>query len=294
MRASLVASFGVHAAVIAAAFIALPSADPLPAVPDQALPVELVTIDEFTNLKREKVAKAEPKPQIEEESEPEPEPEQAPEPEPAPEPKPAPQPAPAAVEPPPPAREPEPLPEPEAEPEEKKAEPEKKPEPPKPAPQKPAPPKPAKKQEAFDPTKIAALLDKLPEEEKKTRQPSRETKEDAAPQAPQGVNTKLTVSEIDAFKLQMRRCWSVPAGAPNADKLIVEIKVFLNPDGSLARAPELMSKGPLLSGNAYYRAAADSALRAIRRCEPFKMPADKYSSWQELDLRFDPREMLGG
>lgn len=273
MRVGILFSTALHGGLLAAMYIALPETEALQVAPSRALPVELVTIDEFTNLRDIPRPEPTPEPPAEEIAEPEPEPIVEVPPEPLPEPEPAPvlEPEPA------PAPDPEPAPEPEPEPE------------PEPRPQaKPTPPREEPKP-AFDPTQIAALLDKLPEEEP---QPVRRNEPQRASRA--GPAAQLTMSEIDAFKVQMRRCWSIPAGAANAESLVVRIKVFLRPDGSLAQPPQLINNSRLLTGDSYFRAAADSAMRAIRRCAPFRMPADKYSSWSELDLNFDPREMLGG
>lgn len=280
MRIGLIVSFCLHVVILLAAYVALPSVDPFPAVAEKVLPVELVTIDEFTNLKRTPTLEAEPEPVVE----PEPEEEPAPEPVPAPEP-PAPAVEPEAAPPAPPAPEPEPEPEPVVE--------ENKPEPkvePKPKPVKKKPVKKAKAKKAFDPSSLAALLDKQPDD-KVAKKPARS--QTAAPAAAAGSNSEMTISEIDAFKVQMRRCWSVPAGAPEAGRLVVSLKVYLNIDGSLARPTQIVNKGSLLSGDRYLRAATESALRAIDQCQPFQMPPAKYRSWQELDLRFDPGEMLG-
>ena len=47
-------------------------------------------------------------------------------------------------------------------------------------------------------------------------------------------------------------------------------------------------------GNPYTRAAAEAASRAIYQCAPYKLPAERYSEWQEINpLRFDPRQMMG-
>jgi hypothetical protein len=285
MRRPLLISAGLHAAALIATLVAFPSPKELPSVQTRALPVELVTVSEMTNLKRQAKKIAEkPKPVEKPVEKPKPEPEK---------PKPVPQPQPKA--------EPVPSPEPEEKAEplpEKKAE--KKPEPKK-EPPKPEKPKPVKTQKPekkkpkreFDPTQIAALLDKMPDQ---SSQPDEAvpTEEKADAPVTDNPDAQMTLSEIDAFKVQMQKCWSVPAGAAGAENLIVQIRVFLNPDGSLAQPPELMDKTKMLTGNSYYRTAAESAMRAIRRCQPFKMPADKYNSWREIELNFDPREMLGG
>jgi outer membrane biosynthesis protein TonB len=279
MRVGLIVSALFHVGLLALTLVALPDTEPFEVVPSRVLPVELVTIDEFTSLRDIPQPEPTPDPPAEEVVEPEPvlEPIAEPEPAPLPEPEPAPVPEPELE----PAPEPEPAPDTTPEPE---PEPE-----PEPKPQtRPTPPREEPKP-AFDPSQIAALLDKMPEE-----QPRR-----AAPTQPQRVatpsaQTQLTLSEIDAFKVQMRRCWSVPAGAANAQGLVVRIKVYLRPDGSLSQPPQLIDTTRLQSGDSYFRAAAESAMRAIRRCAPFRMPADKYQSWREIDLNFDPREMLGG
>lgn len=286
MRNALLYSIGFHGAVLFMALVALPGPDELPLLPSQVLPVELVTIDEYTNLKQAP-KRVDPKPEIKPEPKPEVEPKPEAEVKPPPPPKVEPKPAPPAPEP-----------EPELAPEPDKPAPviEKVEAKPKPKP-KPAPPKAVEKKKPetkFDPTRIAALLDKLPQDQAPPEAaPSRDEPEEEVAAA-SNFDSRLTLSEVDAFKVQMRRCWSVPAGAANAEDLVVQIKVYLNPDGSLAQPPKLINQARLLAGDVYFRTAAESAMRAIRRCAPFKMPAEKYSGWQELDLNFDPREMLGG
>ncbi len=128
---------------------------------------------------------------------------------------------------------------------------------------------------------MQALLDKTPDE--------------VAPpvvEKPIAEYEKLSLSEIDAFRAQMKQCWTVPAGAANADDLAVRVSLGLNLDGSLASGPFVVNKGRI--GDPYFRAAAESVLRAIRRCQPFQMPADKYRSWQKMELNFDPKKMFGG
>ncbi len=46
-------------------------------------------------------------------------------------------------------------------------------------------------------------------------------------------------------------------------------------------------------GDPYYRAAAESARRAVMQCQNYDLPAESYDEWSELTLRFDPSEMLG-
>ena len=42
-------------------------------------------------------------------------------------------------------------------------------------------------------------------------------------------------------------------------------------------------------------ALADSAKRALLFCQPFTMlRPDHYDQWKDLELKFDPQELLGG
>lgn len=100
----------------------------------------------------------------------------------------------------------------------------------------------------------------------------------------------LTMSEEDALRRQIERCWSVPAGAKDAQNLVVEIKVRLNRDGSVIEASPVQSSR---MADPFYRIAAESAVRAVLRCQPLNVPRDKYSVWKEMTLTFNPKDLLG-
>ena len=100
----------------------------------------------------------------------------------------------------------------------------------------------------------------------------------------------IELRDIATIKVQMRRCWTIPAGAANAHKLVVKIRVFLDIDGRMIVPPKVLTR----ARGKFFRVAVENALRALRRCEPFKMPAEKYESWREMVLIFNPAEMLKG
>lgn len=279
MRRGAIASGVLHIAAIAVAVYGLPRVFEPRLIEEQPMLVELVTVGDVTTSQR---PKAEPEPAKEE---PKPEP---PKPEAKPEPKPEPP----------------------------------KPEPPKQLAQAPAPKqKPERPKQKFDINKVAALLDKrlkeqAPEErkpeqnkpEQKKPEPSRSIAElvesalkdraqpQSAPQPDRALDQPMTMSEIDAIRYQIQRCWSVPAGARDAENLIVRLRVYLNPDGSLQRAPDILDEArPSGVREEFYRAAAESARRAVQMCSPLKnLPVNKYEKWRELTLTFNPRDMLGG
>ena len=143
----------------------------------------------------------------------------------------------------------------------------------------PRKPKPEKK--SLD-QKMAALM---------KRQPSTSSRE--AQRAPLGE--KLSISEIDAIKRHIGRCWLVPAaiGAKDVENMVVKIKMKLNPDGRL-RESRIVDRFRLET-NATYKAVAESALRAVRnpRCSKFNLPLAKYQIWKDIELEFNPGEMVG-
>lgn len=312
-NAAIISGLG-HVAVIAMLSLGLPSADRFESAPIETVPVEFVDISELTKL-RAGDRKAEPKetqeaateapPEDPHETPPPQRQEQAAAPPPAPEP-PAPEPLtpepPTPVPAPKPAAVPAPAPTPRRE---AKSEPEPAPRdkdeaeqrvaiknPPMPA-LRPPPPRrtpPAPKRENFNPDNIAALLNKIPD------QPQPRQATELAAQTPAfgvatGTNTPaMTMSEVDAIRAQISRCWSPPIGVQGAETLAVRLKLALNPDGSLSQPPEVVNA----AGGLAFQVAAESAMRAVRRCQPYNLPAEKYETWRSMLVRFDPREMAGG
>ena len=136
-------------------------------------------------------------------------------------------------------------------------------------------------------------------EEKKEEVAKPETFEDRIgrvltnPARPHDATRPLTISEIDLVRQQIAGCWNLPAGAKEAEDLIIEIWVAMNPDGTVREAR--IQNQVRLRADGFYRAAAESALRAVLnpRCSPLKLPRDKYDLWQTMTLTFNPREMFG-
>ncbi len=107
------------------------------------------------------------------------------------------------------------------------------------------------------------------------------------------INQRLTISELDAIRRQIEACWNIPAGARDAENLIVDISVVMNPDGTVQRA-EIIDRSRL-TGDPFYRAVAASALRAVLhpRCSPLTLPPQKYQQWRRFTLSFNPKGLIG-
>jgi len=313
MKKALGASVAFHVAVVAGAYLTLPSLTRDIAPNETVIVVEMVDVSDVTNApapEPEPVEKAEPEPPPPApEPEPQPQPVAQPEPEPVAKPAPEPEPVPAEPEPEIAALPPEPEPEPEPE---KKPEPEAKPEPeekiaraiaeakPERKPKPPPPPDPL--------ASVLKTLEDLKQQAPKTEEKSEETAEkksdepsfeDQIAEALKVSSTKksdpdkpISISVLEAVAQQFRKCWIVPAGAKNAEELIIEIKVDMNPDATVGRA-SIVDIDRALTDQAF-RAAAESALRATKnpRCQPLPLPLDQYQQWRTMTLNFDPRDML--
>ena len=147
------------------------------------------------------------------------------------------------------------------------------------------------KKELFDPNNIAALIDKSKEEIGETKYKTNEVTQD---QDRSVDMTGLTLSEEDALKAQIFGCWSIPLGLPYSENLLVRIKLKLKPDGSVIRSEILDHVRMNKPGQGFYKVLAESALRAIKLCQPLRVPSTGYERWKDLQLNFDAREMLEG
>ncbi len=141
----------------------------------------------------------------------------------------------------------------------------------------------------FNADNIAALLNKSPEPARQMPNDSNSTRP-ATRGLANGRENTMSISELDLLRAQISRCWSPPIGVLGAEELAVRVRISLNRNGSLAQPPATISQG---SGRPFV-AASEAAKRAVIRCQPYNLPAEKYETWREIHITFDPRLMLGG
>ena len=147
------------------------------------------------------------------------------------------------------------------------------------------------KDELFDPNQIAALIDKSKEETAKTLKKNKKLTQSSVRTS---FATGLTLSQEDALKAQIFGCWSLPLGLPYHKNLLVRIKLKLKPDGTVLRTEILDHARMNKPGQGFYKVLAESALRAVRICQPLRVPPTGYEKWKDLQLNFDANEMLKG
>ena len=147
------------------------------------------------------------------------------------------------------------------------------------------------KKEIIDTNQIAALIDKAKEEAALVEKSSNKITQSNQKNS---FATGLTLSQEDALRAQIFGCWSVPLGLPYDGDLLVRIKLQLKQDGTITKSEILDHERMNRPGQKFYKILAESALRAVRLCQPLKVPPTGYEKWKELQLNFDPTEMLKG
>jgi colicin import membrane protein len=142
----------------------------------------------------------------------------------------------------------------------------------------------------FDANQVAQVLDKRePQRQVATAQSLNDSPTLGAAIGAQ--DAQLSQSEIDALRARISNCWSPPPGINANSRLYVVLRVLFKTDGSMVQAPTLVEG----SASPLGPALAESAKRALLLCQPFTMlKPEHYDQWKDLELKFDPHELLGG
>ena len=276
-RSSIATSAMLHAAVLIVATISFPWLKKTYEVPE-AMQVELVDIAQMAQTTKQAPAPAKVEKKVEE---PKPEPK-----------KPPPAPTNKSVE------APHPVPKPEEKVEEKPEKIEEKPDEnaiPKKKPEKKPDKKPEKK---VEPKKqdFSTLLKNLADTKPQTQPTPNALPVKTADVRPDGqpipLGERMTMLETDALRHQLEGCWNIPMGAKDAETTTVDIFMVINPDRTLQSA-QIVDQARYNSDR-FFQAMADSAMRAVRNpnCSPFELPPDKYESWKQITVTFDPSQMF--
>lgn len=147
-----------------------------------------------------------------------------------------------------------------------------------PAPAKPAPAKPPAKAAAGGGARVgdnflAGMGD------------STRTTETRAPAAALGASARASL--LQGIVREIKPHWQPPSG-PDVDRLVSKIRFRLNPDGSLAGRPVLVSqRGENDTNRAQAGRHAEQAIRAAQLAAPFDLPEEYYSAWKTVTLDFD-------
>ena len=110
--------------------------------------------------------------------------------------------------------------------------------------------------------------------------------------APAIDKANIASDDIAAFRNHLKTCSTLPAAVNTADDVRAVLRIYLNPDGTLAAPPQpIRIEGVSRGGGALYQ----SAVAALRKCQPYNMlPPDRYNEWKVFDLSFTPQNFGGG
>lgn len=260
---SLLVSFLLHALVLGLALVAWPR-------PDRTLQVGAVPVTIVSDVSAPAGPAPDPSPEPVEAPEPEPAPDPAPvEPEPTPAPPtPQPQPQPTPPRPTPPEKAPTPRPQPQPRPQPERPQP-------RPQPQRPSPP--PREEPSLD-------LDAIAGSGRPTPTPPRP----APGQSGQGRAPAATGPQLNAIASQIYEHWNLNCSVAGMDELTIPIRLTLSSTGRIVDGPVVHRQQP----GPVFRAAAESALRAVRAAEPFDLPGD--FSTQDLILNFNTERACRG
>ena len=174
--------------------------------------------------------------------------------------------------------------------------------PPEPVPDaKPEPPKPPEKARAkpaetkpLDTQQLANLIDKaLPKAKTKPLDVSSlATAINAATPKTATIDPRATATLAQAIRAQVAPCWNPPIGGADVKKMTVVLRADFGRDGAVIGRPAVVGQTGATAGNAAYsRAFADTAVRAVLRCSPLRLPPKLFDLWKSVEINFDPEQM---
>ena len=101
---------------------------------------------------------------------------------------------------------------------------------------------------------------------------------------------QVAASLAQAISRALKPRWNAPQGA-EADQLVTVLAFDLNPDGSLAGRPRVVSQSGVTDANSAQKARhAEQAIRAVQLAAPFDLPEQYYPLWKRVaSFRFDRR-----
>ncbi|MDR0968339.1 MAG: hypothetical protein LBL99_01740 [Holosporaceae bacterium] len=109
-----------------------------------------------------------------------------------------------------------------------------------------------------------------------------------------GLGSGLTDSDYEMISSQIYPHWAVPSGVRDAENIIIEIQVQLRENGEVIPSSVKILDEKRYATDYIFRAAADSARRAVLEASPLKIPREKIDIFKDFTLRFNLKEALGG
>lgn len=140
---------------------------------------------------------------------------------------------------------------------------------------------------------VQATADKGPQELHAEANPPDARGDSETPTPPKRVpQTRSLIASRDPaldswFIKAYLHCWTPPKTLPEGEKYGAQVRVVHNPDGSLKGEPVLVNP----PSDPAWRAYANSAVRAVSKCNPLQVPsqyASRFDQWRKMTLHFSP------
>jgi colicin import membrane protein len=144
--------------------------------------------------------------------------------------------------------------------------------------------------QAYDPTAIAKIIGAV--KSGPNRQMAALTAQGTAAANAPHMSPSMSASLDGWLQEAYLNCWTQPPTMPPGVKYVAKVAVAFNPDGSLSTQAQLVNP----PSDPAWRAYADSAMRAVQRCNPLHVPpqyAPYYEQWKAKTVHFDPENAQG-
>jgi len=147
---------------------------------------------------------------------------------------------------------------------------------------KPPPPQKTKKED------VAQLQDILKDLQKKAPKPTaQQSSQQQSNNIAPNVSDKASMTELDAIRRHIEDCWRIDPGKEGLENMAADIKVFINPDGSVQQA-QIVDTARYLTDSAF-RTFVTSARNAVLGCGNIPISPQRYNLFKEITMTFSPQ-----
>lgn len=149
----------------------------------------------------------------------------------------------------------------------------------------------------FDLDKISGLIDKSREtapdknQQVALQSETNNYRYDEVARAAVGEGSGISATETDLLVSAMQKCWRMPAAAKDAQNLRVRLKVNFILGGHVENVDliDQAASRKLSPGNPFWAQAEREAVAAVHKCAPYDfLPDERYGVWRELVLNLRP------
>lgn len=135
---------------------------------------------------------------------------------------------------------------------------------------------------------LESLMKNLQDSEEFSDEDGAEKLTEAIPDAP--FSEVMTQNEWGTLSHQLEGCFEIPIGAANIQNMVVNVRIWINPDRTVRRAQA--EDRMRMAADPAFRALAESAERSFSdpNCRYLDIPMDNYNHWKDhyIVVPFDP------